>query len=47
VSEMPNITKEMLTRGYTPDEINKVWGDNFFRVFNQVEKSANRISIHP
>ena len=40
VSEFPNITAEMLKRGYTPDEIRKVWGGNFFRVFQEVEKLA-------
>lgn len=37
VSEFPNITAEMLKRGYTEEEINKVWGGNFFRVFKEVE----------
>ena len=41
VSEMPNITKEMLARGYTKKEINKVWGGNFFRVFKEVENLAD------
>jgi len=41
VSEMPNITKEMLARGYTKKEIEKVWGGNFFRVFKEVEKLAS------
>ncbi len=36
VSQMPNITAEMLKRGYTEDEIAKVWGGNFFRVFAEV-----------
>ena len=40
VSEFPNITAEMLKRGYTKDEIRKVWGGNFFRVFEAVEKLA-------
>ena len=40
VSEFPNITAEMLKRGYTEDEIRKVWGGNFFRVFKEVEKLA-------
>ena len=40
VSEFPNITAEMLKRGYTEDEIFKVWGGNFFRVFKAVEKKA-------
>lgn len=41
VSEFPNITAEMLKRGYTEDEISKVWGGNFFRVFEAVEKQAH------
>jgi membrane dipeptidase len=40
VSEFPNITAEMLKRGYTQSEIRKVWGENFFRVFKAVEKLA-------
>ncbi|QGY44477.1 membrane dipeptidase [Maribellus comscasis] len=41
VSQMPNITAEMIKRGYTEGEIQKVWGGNFFRVFAEVEKHAN------
>jgi membrane dipeptidase len=41
VSQFPNITAEMLNRGYTEEEIRKVWGENFFRVFRAVEKMAN------
>jgi membrane dipeptidase len=40
VSQFPNITAEMLERGYTEEEIRKVWGGNFFRVFAAVEKMA-------
>jgi membrane dipeptidase len=40
VSQMPNITREMLKRGYTEEEILKVWGGNFFRVFREVEELA-------
>ena len=36
VSQMPNITAEMLKRGYTEEEIAKVWGGNFLRVFAKV-----------
>jgi membrane dipeptidase len=43
VSQFPNITREMLTRGYTEEEINKVWGGNFFRVFSQVERLAANV----
>ena len=42
VSEMPNITAELLKRGYTDEEINKIWGGNFFRVFKQVENYAGK-----
>lgn len=42
VSQMPNITAEMLRRGYTEEEIGKVWGGNFFRVFAEVEKRAQK-----
>lgn len=42
-SEMKNITKEMLLRGYTKDEIAKVWGENFLRVFREVEKTGKEI----
>ena len=40
VSQFPNITAEMLKRGYNEEEIGKVWGGNFFRVFSEVEKQA-------
>lgn len=41
VSQFPMITKEMVKRGYTDEEIIKVWGGNFMRVFKEVEKIAN------
>ena len=42
VSQFPEITKEMLKRGYTEKEIAKVWGANFFRVFREVEKFSGQ-----
>lgn len=42
VSEFPNITAEMLRRGYSETDILKVWGGNFLRVFNQVEQLKKR-----
>jgi membrane dipeptidase len=42
VSQMPNITREMVKRGYTEEEILKVWGGNFFRVFREVEALARK-----
>ena len=38
VSQFPNITYELLKRGYSEAEIKKIWGGNFLRVFRQVEK---------
>ncbi|MBN2633812.1 MAG: membrane dipeptidase [Bacteroidales bacterium] len=40
VSEMKNITIELLRRGYTRAELEKIWGGNFMRVFRQVEEVA-------
>jgi len=44
VSQFPNITREMLNRGYTEEEIRKVWGGNFFRVFKEVEDFSKQIN---
>jgi len=40
VSQFPNITAELLRRGYSEEEISKVWGGNFYRVFSEIEKRA-------
>jgi microsomal dipeptidase-like Zn-dependent dipeptidase len=32
----PNLTKLMLSEGYTQDEVRKILGLNFLRVFKQV-----------
>ncbi len=40
VSQMPNITIELMKRGYDEQEIAKIWGGNFMRVFRQVEQVA-------
>ncbi len=44
VSQFPNITRELLKRGYSEADIAKIWGGNFFRVFRKVESVAARIS---
>jgi membrane dipeptidase len=36
VSEMFHITEELLRRGYTEEQIEKIWGGNVMRVFRQV-----------
>lgn len=40
VSEMKNITIELLRRGYTKPDIAKIWGGNIMRVFREVERVA-------
>ena len=37
VSEMGNITLELVKRGYTEEQIRKIWGGNLIRVFREVE----------
>jgi membrane dipeptidase len=40
VSEMKNITIELLRRGYSKKDIEKIWSGNIMRVMRQVEKTA-------
>jgi membrane dipeptidase len=40
VSQMGNITLELVRRGYTPAEIKKIWGGNLTRVLREVETAA-------
>lgn len=42
VSCYPNITQELLNRGYKRQEIHKILGGNAIRVFREVEKVAQR-----
>lgn len=39
VSEMANITIELVRRGYSENEIQKIWGGNFMRAFREIEKN--------
>jgi membrane dipeptidase len=43
VSQFPNITRELLRRGYTETEIRKIWGGNLLRVFHEVEKVSEKL----
>ena len=45
VSEFKNITAELLKRGYTHDQIEKIWAGNFMRVFRRVSKEAEAESL--
>jgi membrane dipeptidase len=42
-SEAPNVTRELVRRGYTEAQIAKIWGGNFLRVFRQVEGTARKL----
>ncbi|MCD6180404.1 MAG: dipeptidase [Bacteroidales bacterium] len=39
-SELPNITIEMVRRGYNEEDIIKIWGGNFLRVLSENEELA-------
>jgi membrane dipeptidase len=36
-SETLNVTRELVRRGYSEEDVGKIWGGNFMRVFRQVE----------
>lgn len=40
-SEVMNITIELVKRGYSEEEIEKIWGGNLIRVFKEVQKVAS------
>jgi len=42
VSKYPFITQELLNRGYRKEQILKILGGNFLRVFREVEKAAGK-----
>ncbi|MGQ7868934.1 dipeptidase [Sunxiuqinia sp. sy24] len=44
VSQFPNITYELLKRGYSERDIKKIWGENLIRVFREVEKTAGTLA---
>ena len=46
-SEAPNVTKELLRRGYSQAQIEKVWGGNFLRVFAKVDAVAHTLGASP
>jgi membrane dipeptidase len=42
VGLLPNITKELAARGYKPEDIRRILGGNFQRVFSAVERMKER-----
>jgi membrane dipeptidase len=41
-SEAFNVTVELVKRGYTEQQIVKIWGGNLLRVWREVERAATR-----
>ncbi len=41
--ESINVTKELVRRGYTEQQIDKIWSGNLLRVMAEVERTAKRI----
>jgi membrane dipeptidase len=42
-AETFNVTLELVRRGYTEEQIGKIWGGNLLRVWNEVERVARDI----
>ena len=47
VTEAPNVTIELVRRGYTEEQIRKIWGENLLRVWRDVAKAAARLERAP
>jgi membrane dipeptidase len=43
VSKYPDITLELVKRGYTKEQIHKILGGNILRVLKQAEKVAGEL----
>ncbi len=41
VSQLENVTIELVRRGYSKEDIEKIWGKNFLRVFRKIESLKN------
>lgn len=41
-SETQNVTAELMARGYSQDDIAKIWGGNLLRVFSAAQDHANK-----
>ncbi len=47
VADLPRITEALLERGYTPEQIHKILGGNFMRVFREVERVSRELRGAP
>ena len=41
--ESINVTTELVRRGYTEEQISRIWSGNLLRVLGEVEQTAKRI----
>ena len=39
-TEAPNVTIELVRRGYTEEQIKKIWGENLLRVWREIEQKG-------
>ena len=44
VSMLPNITYELLKRGYSEKDVRKILGENFLRAFAEAERVSRSLS---
>ena len=42
-TETPNVTAELVGRGYSKEDINKLWSGNLSRVWREVERIAESL----
>jgi membrane dipeptidase len=42
ISEMGNITRELVKHGYTAKQIQQIWGGNLMRVFKIVQETVEK-----
>lgn len=47
VADLPRITEALLERGYTPEQIHKILGGNFMRVFREAERVSRELRAAP
>ena len=45
VSELGNITLELVRRGYSKEDIEKIWSGNFLRVFRETQDVARQMEL--
>jgi membrane dipeptidase len=45
VSKFPNLTLALLENGYSVEDVRKILGDNFKRVFEQVENNSKKLKV--